>query len=203
MKTELFILIVLTIMLNANAQQTKGGTFRNKYSISTSLWSLSNFGDEPADFYELNIGCRLDSKQNLQLNATTWKYWEPLGISYGRPDRYAHTEEYPGYVKAWGLGIIYQRFVWKQFYAAVHANTFLQNIYNVQHAKIQSGFQLYLQFRVGNRWEFLQERFFLEPALSLDYWPVKSNLHNESQQVEETWPNYFLFEPHLNFGVNF
>ncbi len=142
---------------------------------------MANLGEEPAYFYELNFGCRLATKGVLSLNATTWKYWEPLGIPYGNENKYKHTEDYPGFVRAFGLGIIYQRFIWKQFYLTVDANTFIQNFYDEQKDKIQSGFQLYLQFRLGYRWEVCKHRFFLEPAISFNYWPVNTDFPDEFQ----------------------
>jgi len=202
--TILSALLVATAGMSQNSTQKRNNeSIENRYFISTSLWSLSNFGKEPADFYELNFGYRLTAKDNLILNATTWKYWEPLGIPYGNDKKYNHIEDYPGFVRAYGLGLIYQRFIWKQFFTAAHVNTFLQNFYNEQKNKMQNGFQLYLQFRVGYKWEIFNERFFLEPSVSFNYWPVNTNFPEGFQLLEDNWPNYFLFEPHLNFGINF
>lgn len=201
--TIVSILTFITATLGKNSQQASYEAGQKKFFLSTSLWSLSNFGEEPADFYELNFGYRLTAKDNLIINGTTWKYWEPLGIPYGDDAKYNHVEDYPGYIRAYGVGVIYQRFIWKQFFTAAHANTFVQNFYDMQDEKIQNGFQLYLQFRVGYKWEIFNNRFFVEPAISFNYWPVNTNFPDGFQQVEDTWPNYFLFEPHLNFGISF
>lgn len=203
MKTKLLILITVVALANAEGQTTEKKNVEKKFFISTSLWSLANLGQDPADFYELNFGYHLTTKDALILNVTTWKYPEPLGIPYGNENKYAHTEDYPGFVRAWGAGLIYQIYIWNKFFSSVHANTFLQNFYNEEKDKIQSGFQLYLQFRVGYKWEFLKDRIFLEPALSFNYWPVNTNFPEDFQAIEDNWPNYFLFEPHLNFGFNF
>jgi len=72
-----------------------------------------------------------------------------------------------------------------------------------QNEKIQSGFQLYLQARIGYRLELFEKRFFLEPSISFNYWPINTNFPNKFLEKENNWPNYFLFEPHLNFGINF
>jgi hypothetical protein len=203
MKTRLIILLTLVISANTNSQTVNKESIGNKYFISTSLWSLANLGKEPADFYELNFGYKLNANNALILNAITWKYWEPLGIPYGNENKYQHTEDYPGFMRAWGAGLIYQRYIWKGFFSSIHANTFLQNFYDEQDDKIQSGFQLYLQLRAGYRWDVFNHRLFLEPSLSFNYWPVNTNFPDDFQIIEDNWPNYFLFEPHLNIGVNF
>ena len=207
MKKQIVILLAVLLLANSslgqNTSQTGRKVLEERYFLSTSLWSLSNLGKEPADFYELNFGYRLTEKENLIFNTTTWKYWEPLGIPYWNDKKYNHTEDYPGIVRAYGVGIIYQRFLWKQFFGAAHVNTFLQNFYGEQGEKLQNGFQLYLQFRLGYRWEIFDHRFFLEPALSFNYWPINTNFPDNFQQIEDNWPDYFLFEPHLNFGINF
>jgi hypothetical protein len=203
MKRILFILLVLAITINSYGQSAKNDTVKHQYFMSTSLWSLANLGEDPADFYELNFGYRLTSKDAIILNATTWKYPEPLGIPYGHKDKYAKTKEYDGYIRAFGVGVVYQRFVWKHLFTNVHVNGFLQNFYNDQNEKLQSGFQLYLQFRVGYKWEMFDDRFFIEPAISFNYWPVNTNFPDDFKQVEKEWPDYFLFEPHLNIGINF
>lgn len=171
--------------------------------MSTSLWSLANFGKDPADFYELNLGYRITTKDAVMLNATTWKYHEPLGIPYGNKEKFAHTQDYPGFIRAYGMGIIYQRYVWKYFYTNGHVNVFLQDFIDAQQEKIKRGVQLYLQFRVGYKLEFLNRRLFLEPAVSFCYWPVNTNFPEEFKLQEKGWDNYFLFEPHLNIGFNF
>jgi hypothetical protein len=194
---------MLALLTEFCLQAAKPDSITFKCFISTSLWSLANFGKDPGDFYELNVGFRVTPKDALILNVTTWKYHEPLGIPFGDKDKSAHTKDYPGYVRAFGAGIIYQRYVWKNLCTNVHADVFKQNFYDTQNDIIQSGGQLYLQFRVGYKWNFLKDRLFLEPALSFCYWPVNTNFPDDFHDLEKDWPNYFLFEPHLNIGINF
>lgn len=203
MKSKLLVLIFMASLSVSYSQTNKHDSVYRKHFISTSLWSIANLFPEPADFYELNYGCRLTAKDAIILNATTWKYWEPLGIPYSSDKKYNHVEDYPGYVRAYGIGIVYQRFLWKQVYSSIHANTFLQSFYDEQNEKIQSGFQLYLQARIGYRLDLFKNRFFLEPSLSFNYWPINTNFPDSFLEKEKNWPNYFLFEPHLNFGVSF
>lgn len=62
----LYVLLVTTAGMSQNSTQKRNNeSVENRYFISTSLWSLANFGKEPADFYELNLGYRLTAKDNL------------------------------------------------------------------------------------------------------------------------------------------
>lgn len=203
MKIAVFIVLVAATSTALFGKTSEHDTAYKKHFVSTSLWSVANLLPDPADFYELNFGYRFTSKDALICNATTWKYWEPLGIPLMSEKKYQHLEDYPGYVRAFGVGVSYQRFIWRKLYSSLHTNAFVQNFYDNRKTKIQTGFQLYLQFRVGYRVEFLKKRFFLEPALSFNYWPINTNLPASFSQKENQWPNYFLFEPHLNVGVSF
>ncbi len=63
---------------------------------------------------------RLTPKDVRLVEAKTWKYAWPLGISYGKSFE-APEEKYPGYVCSFGIAFAYQRFWWKGAYVAVHA----------------------------------------------------------------------------------
>lgn len=203
MKSLLIVMIVLLGTGVSYGQKTEQETTYKKHFITSSLWSVANLFPDPADFYELNYGYRFSEKDAVIINTTTWKYWEPLGIPFANDKKYKHIEDYPGFVRAFGIGLVYQRFMWNKLYSAIHANMFVQNFYDVSTSKIQSGFQLYLQYRLGYRINIIKERFFLEPSLSFNYWPINTNFPESFALKENNWPNYFLFEPHLNFGINF
>lgn len=199
----ILVLLAIVIIHAESFSQAAVDTIYRKHFAMTSLWSIANFFPDPGDFYELNYGYRFTAKDAIIINATTWKYPEPLGIPIGNEHKYAHTKEYPGFVRAFGLGLAYQRFVWKKVYGSAHANGFLQNFYDEQDKKIQRGFQLYLQFRVGYRITLFNQRLFLDPAISFNHWPVNTNFPEDFEKVEREWNNYFLWEPHLNIGFYF
>lgn len=205
MKIKCFIMpVMLFCSINFSfSQAIEQDTLSYRHFIGTSLWSIANFFPDPGDFYELDYGYWVTSKDALIINAITWKYPEPVGIPYTNENKNKHIEEYPGYIRAFGIGAGYQRFLWKNIYSSVQANSFIQNFYNLKNEKIQCGYQLYFQLRLGYHLELFNNRFYLEPSLSFNYWPVNTNLPEEFLQKEKEWPNYFLFEPHLNFGVNF
>jgi hypothetical protein len=192
------ILTTLTIAMFSSLAPCQTGnkdTDFKRHSIGSTLFLLGNIGDS-VRFMQLNYGYRLTQKDNLIIEAITWTYYEPLG-------RYGSSEEfYPGKVTAYGIGLGYQRFLWRNLFTTVEPTFFLQQFYDASDAKIQKGFQLYLQFIAGYRFEFFKRRFFIEPAIALKYWPVNTNLPVSFASVENGVQKY-KFEPALNFGFTF
>ena len=201
MKTQLvakvaFVCIILLRQNNGALAQTakKDSAFR-RHSIGTSLFLLGNIGDS-VNFFQLNYGYRLTPKDNLIVEAITWTYYEPLG-TYGSSEEF-----YPGKVRAYGIGLGYQRFHWRNLFTTVEPTFILQQFYDENDIKIQKGFQLYLQFILGYRFEFFKKRLFVEPAYALKCWPVNTNFPESFAEIEKGAPNY-KFEPALNFGFRF
>ena len=157
---------------------------------------------DPPHFYQLNAGYRITQKDVVSFEAITWTYDTPLGRAYGS-DISEDEARFPGEVKAFGAGVAYQRFLWKQFYAQVHFTALHQNYLDPSGDKIQSGFQLFNTFRLGYQFRFFKNRMFLEPSLGVTWWPVNTNLPDAFQQQEDRFPNHFIGEPGLHFGINF
>lgn len=166
-----------------------------RHSAGSTLFLLGNIGDS-VNFFQLNYGYRLSRKDNIIAEAITWTYYEPLG-TYGSSEKL-----YPGKVKAFGIGLGYQRFLWKNLFTTVEPTFFLQQFYDTDNKKISKGFQLYLQFIAGYRFEFFHKRLFAEPAVALKYWPVNTNFPESFAVIERGKPKY-KFEPGLNFGFRF
>ena len=80
--------------------------------VETSVWMIANLLPDPPDFYQLSLGYQLDDKNSIFLNGITWKYPAPIGIPMWDPEFESPAVEYPGYVRAFGLGVGYQRFIW-------------------------------------------------------------------------------------------
>lgn len=174
--------------------EKRDSTFR-RHSIGSSIFLLGNIGDT-VNYFQLNYGYYITQKDIIIAEAITWTYYEPLG-TYGSSEEF-----YPGKVIAYGLGLGYQRFLWKNLYSTVEPTFFLQQFYDTDNKKIQKGFQLYLQFIVGYRFEFFKKRMFIEPAIALKYWPVNTNFPASFAAIESGEPKY-RFEPGLNFGIKF
>ena len=194
------ILILTTLMITLLAagaifQKVKGNPSFKRHSIGSSLFLLGNIGDS-VNFIQLNYGYRLTQRDQLIAEVITWTYYEPLG-TYGSSEEF-----YPGKVTAYGIGLGYQRFLWKNLFTTVEPTFFLQQFYDTDDNHIQNGFQLYLQFIVGYRIEFFKKRMFIEPAFALKYWPVNTNFPESFAAIESGKPKY-KFEPALNFGFKF
>jgi len=180
---------------DSSSAQTEKQDVKKRHSVGSTLWLLGNIGDS-VSFMQLNYGYRLSPKDNIIVEAITWTYYEPLG-TYMKSKEY-----YPGKVKATGIGLGYQRFLWKNLFTTIEPTFFLQQFYDSDGNKIQKGFQLYLQFIAGYRFEFFKKRMFVEPAYALKYWPVNTNFPASFAAIESGAPKY-KFEPSLNFGVKF
>jgi hypothetical protein len=200
----LFIFVMLIIKVfsqnlaepDSTSNKIKKQEIEFRHSIGVSLFMLMNLLPDPADYYQLNYGYLITPKDNIIFEAVTWIYYEPLGT-------YGHSEElYPGMVRAYGVGLGYQRFHWKKLYTSVIATSFIQQFYDINDKKIQKGYQLYLQFHLGYRFEFLKKRLFVEPAYVLKYWPVNTNFPAAFAEIEKGAPKH-IFEPSLNFGFKF
>jgi hypothetical protein len=193
------------IFTKADCQTQANDANDRKFFVGSTLWLLGNFipdDPNPPDFVQLNFGYRITPKDVVSLEAKTWKYALPLGIPYG--DSWQKPEErYPGYTRDFGIGLVYQRFLWKGAYASVDVMNAVQKYVDQDNRKIQNGYLLFLTYRLGYQFKFFKNRFFLEPSISVTHWPVKTNVPESFAVVENKWPNYFLFEPGFHFGINF
>lgn len=187
---------ILTHTDSSSVQSDKHDLIR-RHSVGSSLFMLGNLAPgDPVYFFQLNYGYQLSNKEDIIAEAITWTYYEPLG-TYGSSEEF-----YPGKVRAYGVGVGYQRFHWKNLFTTVEPTFFLQQFYDSDDEKIQKGFQLYLQFIVGYRFEFFKKWMFVEPAIALKYWPVNTNFPASFAAIEIGAPKY-KFEPSLNFGFRF
>lgn len=200
------LLVLLSVLLgvprDASAQTEPSDPNYRRHSIGSSLFMLMNLAplSDPPSFYQLNYAYRLTPKDVVSIEAITWKYHAPIGIPYG-PSYGSSDEAFPGSVRAYGVGVAYQRFIWKGIYAALHVLPMRQIYLDPAGDKIQSGFQLFMTLRAGYHIELFSNRFFLEPSVAATYWPINTNLPEAFQKKEDRWPNYFLVEPGLHFGV--
>ena len=125
--------------------QTEQELIEYRHALGVSLFMIMNFLPDPAAFYQINYGYRLTQKDAIIAQAKTWTFYEPIG-TYGNSE-----EMYPDKVVAYGVGVGYQRFHWRNLYTTFQATPFLLQYYDTEDEKIQKGFQLYLQLRLGYR----------------------------------------------------
>lgn len=205
MRNTLILLFTLGSCVNSlsYSQLAENDTLFKRHYIGSSLFVLATPTLNPSPrFYQLYYGYRISEKDALSIEAITWEYRGPLGRPYG-PDHDSESSEFPGKIRAYGLGLAYQRFLWKSLYAQVHATAFRQNYLEDDGSKIQSGFQLFNTFRLGYQFRFFKNKFFLEPSIAITTWPINTNLPDSFQVEEDKWNNFFIGEPGLHFGYNF
>lgn len=157
---------------------------------------LYNFSEESADYGLLTYGYQLTQKDRIFVEYNTWKYAEPMG-TYGDSEKL-----YPGFVRTHGIGIGYQRFLWKGLFAAAQATNFVKQYHDENDNKTQKGYQLYLQSGIGYRFEFFKKRIYIEPAWLIKYWPIDTNVPVDFAAIEKGTPKT-IWEPSLNFGFKF
>jgi hypothetical protein len=134
MQKKVFIGFVFMIMctLQLKAQYAKTESTYKKRFVGSTLFLLGNFDSvNPPGFAQLNLGYRITGKDVISLELITWKHAWPLGInpfyndSYGKPE-----DKFPGYIREYGIGLAYQRYLWKGLYVAVHAMPMWQTFKN-------------------------------------------------------------------------
>ncbi|MBM3277218.1 MAG: hypothetical protein FJY95_03945 [Candidatus Handelsmanbacteria bacterium] len=175
-----------------------GSNGERNHHLGSTLFLLGNLapGDSPY-FFQLNYGYHFTPRDVVTTEAITWTYYEPLG-TYGSSER-----SYPGKVRALGIGVGYQRLLPRKLYLSMQAVPFRQTFYDTEDVRIQHGFQLFLQFRFGGHFEFFSRRWFLEPSVAFNYWPINTHFPASFKEIERGKHNYFLGEPGLHFGWKF
>lgn len=202
-KMLFFSLLVLALGWGMPLAAQEAGSLGPRRLVETSPWMLANLGPDSPEFYQVCLGYQLDWRSTLFLNGITWKYRAPLGIPMWDPAFDSPAQDYPGYIRAFGLGLGYQAILWKGLFASVYAIPFLQDFHAQDGSLIQSGFQLYLQAQLGYQIDLFKGRMFIKPSVYVNYWPVNTNFPVAFLDKEGSWPNYQPFEPHLNIGFRF
>ncbi|QNA46622.1 hypothetical protein [Lacibacter sediminis] len=194
----------LASSLQVNAQYAKTDSTYKKWFVGSTLFLLGNFSStNPPGFAQLNVGYRITGKDVVSLELITWKHAWPLGINpfynkaYGTPE-----EKFPGYIREYGIGLAYQRYVWKGLYAAVHAMPMWQTFKNESGDKVGDGFIIFNTYRVGYHVKLLKDRFFIEPSLGVAGRPVQTKMPAGFKEKDDKWPKWTP-EPGLHFGFNF
>ncbi|MCL2327959.1 MAG: hypothetical protein FWC39_05525 [Bacteroidetes bacterium] len=177
-------------------------TFR-RFFIGSSGMMVGNFAtDEQVQFYQLNFGYRITPKDVISLEAITWRYAWSLGIPYGSSFD-APEEKFPGSIKEYGIGVAYQRFLWKGLYAGIHALNAHQSFRDEDDKQIKTGYQLFMSYRVGYHVSFFKNRFFIEPSVCITHRAFHTKMPESFAVLDNKWSKFFFGEPGLHFGVNF
>lgn len=197
--------LMITGAIQLNAQNAGQDHARKKWFVGSTLLMLGNFipdDPNPPKFFQLNVGYRITPKDAVSFEFKKSIYSWPLGIPWG-PSFDAPGLNYPGHVRILAPTLAYQRFWWKGVYTAAHALNAFEKYADERDKKIGNGYTLYMTYRLGYQLKFFKNRFFFEPSIGFTHWPVRTNVPESFQSVENKWPKYFGWEPGLHFGFNF
>lgn len=203
--------ITLGAFAQINPQLEREANNDHKYRLSFPVIILSNIGHggekTNTQHIELHFKRKLNSKDILGLKFATWRLFQPMGILWwdGLLDKIdSESEFYPGYLKETGLGISYQRMLWKGLFATVEVLPQYKTYLDQNNNKVGNGFKLYTSYHLGYHLSFgKNKRFFIEPQVHCQNWMFDTKTPAAFKALDNKWRNYFLFEPNLYFGVNF
>ncbi|RIW13410.1 hypothetical protein D0X99_16705 [Algoriphagus lacus] len=196
--------LLLAFSFQVSAQYSKQDTTYKKLFVGSTLFLLGNFSPtNPPGFAQLNLGYRITGRDVISLELITWKHAWPLGINpfynkaYGTPE-----EKFPGYIREFGFGIAYQRYLWKGLYLAVHVMPMRQIFKNENGDKIDTGFIIFNTNRIGYHVKLFKDKFFIEPSLGIAGRAYHTEMPNGFKEKDDKWPKYTP-EPGLHIGFNF
>jgi len=206
-KKILFIgfVLMITSALQLKAQYAETDSTYKRWFIGSTVFLLGNLAPtNPPDFAQLNVGYRITGKDVIALEAKTWKYAWPNGIhpffnkSYGKPE-----EQFPGYVREYGLSVVYQRFLLKGLYVELNVMPSLQDFVNDQGKKIDNGFQIFNTYRIGYHIQLFKDRFFIQPSIAITHRAYHTTMPDGFKQLDDKWSKFVFGEPGFHFGFNF
>jgi hypothetical protein len=199
-----FVLMMLST-LQLKAQYAKTDSTHKRWFIGSTMFLLGNLAStNPPNFAQINIGYRITRKDVITLEPKTWKYAWPNGItpifnnSYGKAE-----EEFPGYIREYGISLAYQRFFLKGLYAELNIMPSLQNFVNAQGYKVDNGFQIFNTYRIGYHIKLLGDKFFIQPSIAITHRAYHSKMPDGFKQLDDKWPKLVFGEPGFHFGFNF
>lgn len=208
MKKKIFFIgfvLMLTNTLHLSAQYDKTDSTHKRWFVGSTIFILGNLATtNPPDFAQLNVGYRITGKDVITLEPKTWKYAWPNGIhpffnkAYGKAE-----EEYPGYVREFGLSFSYQRFLKKGLYTELNVMPSLQRFVDDKGTKIDNGFQVFNTYRVGYHIKLFKDRFFIQPSIAITHRAYHTELPNGFKQLDDKWSKFIFGEPGFHFGFNF
>lgn len=208
--TTVMIAIFSIVTYSQNSSSSKRSTVKNvapsyKFSVSTTYLTFANFGPEETNthHYEFHFGYQITPKDRIGIKTATWKLFAPMGIPLWDPLFLDKGEFFPGRLSECGIGVTYQRTLWKGLFAAVEVLPLYKTYLDENKKEIGNGFKLYTTFHAGYHTRLFKNRMFIEPQIHCNYWPVDTKTPQSFRERESKWNNYFLFEPNLYIGVNF
>jgi hypothetical protein len=116
----------------------------------------------------------------------------------------SESEYYPGHVRTMGIGLSYQRMLWKGLFATAELLPQFLTYTDLEGDKIGNGFKLYSSYHLGYHIAFGKKKhFFIEPQINCMLWTSDKEAPKEFKQLNDKWRNYFLLEPQVYLGWKF
>lgn len=180
-------------------------SIEHKFSASTTYLSFANFGNEKTNthHYEFHFEYKLSTKNKIGLKVATWKLFAPMGIALWDTSFMKEREFYNGRLRENGLGVTYQRMLWKGLYAQVEIFPIWKTYFDENKKKLDDGFKLYTTYHLGYHISMFKDRFYIEPQVHCNWWPIDTKAPQQFNEKDQKWNNYFLFEPNLYIGFKF
>ncbi|MBK7172305.1 MAG: hypothetical protein IPH84_03525 [Bacteroidales bacterium] len=201
----LFVLSMMSMSGQTQTNQNLGTSTERKFSLSTTHYSFLNFEEEKTNthHYEFHFGYKLTPKDRIGIKVATWKMFAPMGMPMQEQLKFNEGNFYPGRLRESGIGLTYQRMLWKGLFATVEVLPQLKTYTDINDKKIGNGFKLYTSYHLGYHVSFFRNRVYIEPQVHCQYWPIDTNTPEAFKEKESKWNNYFLFEPNLYIGFKF
>jgi hypothetical protein len=211
------IIILAICTLSATAQMSpkkeSKPTVDHKYRVSMPMIIVPQLFTKSWDdrtntqHIEFHFKYELDKKNIVGVKVASWRLFQPMGILWwdGLLDKVeSGTEYYPGHVRETGIGVSYQRMLWKGLFATVEVLPQYKTYLDLDNNKIGNGFKLYTSYHLGYHFAFgKKKQFFVEPQIHCQTWFIDTNTPAEFKELDDKWGNYFLFEPNLYVGIKF
>jgi len=208
--TALLLCLFFTQAFSKEPHQPEGGVTKepvpyHKFSFGTTYLTFANFGEEKTNthHYEFHLGYKLTPKDKIGIKVATWKMFAPMGMPMQEQLKFDENNFYPGRLRESGIGVTYQRMIWKGLFATIELLPQVKTYLDENEKKIGNGFKLYTSYHLGYHISLFKDRVFLEPQIHCQYWPIDTNIPQSFREKERKWNNYFLFEPNLYIGINF
>lgn len=213
---NLLVIILSLFAFNAFAQNS---SLENKEVEVKHKWRVSipylvpdeiifGYGKRTSiQMVELHVKRNLDDKNIIGVKFATWRLFQPMGITWwdGVVDKIeSGTEYYDGYLRETGIGVSYQRMLWKGLFASVEVLPQIQTYTDLDGNKIKNGFKVYNSFHLGYHVAFgKKKRLFVEPQVHINQWMFDNNSPAGFKEFDDKYGNVFWFEPNIYLGFKF
>lgn len=156
---------------------------------------------------ELHVKRNLDEKNIIGVKFASWRLFQPMGITWwdGVVDKIeSGTEYYDGYLREIGIGVTYQRMLWKGLFTSIEVLPQIQTYTDLDGNKIKNGFKLYNSVHLGYHAAFgKKKRLFVEPQVHINQWMFDNNSPAGFKEFDDKYGNVFWFEPNIYLGFKF